>query len=404
MPLSFLKKVTNGITNQVSHQVNKQARNITQSLPERLQRPARAVKGFLNGKPLQQTKRLLTYLRHRDDYDRLQDALQNFQYFAAVLIARDLGVFETLDRRPMSPDALADGADIHPRAAKSILRILETDGLVEREEHLYELSEFGSEFLAPGEMSIDPFLEFLSAFTGSYDDIVDGMRTGELPPKMDVFSDKADYEAYLESVNYYLDIAGRDLLTRVELPEIESFIVGSMGVSFSGLLLNEYPTATVTYGCLDHLVDHIPALRMEYDIDPHRVTGMHRHGGEPAEDEWGDESFDLVFLTKKMLLEPDEKMGEKFARKAYDVLNEDGVALFWETIHPDDEPTPFSRAGNAVMDLAASPIGFSLTEDSFASKLKEIGFDQVEFVHPMGGETSFALARKTAPRSLQSGL
>jgi hypothetical protein len=242
-------------------------------------------------------------------------------------------------------------------------------------------------------------MEFVSAFAGSYEDILEGMRTGELPPKMDVFSDEADYEAYLESVNYYMTLAGRDLLTRIDLPEIREFIVGSMGVSFSGLILNEYPAATVTYGCLDHLVDHIPSLRMEYEIDPDRVTGMHRHSGEPGDDDWGG-SYDLVFLTKKMLLEPDNGMGEKFARKAYDVLNRDGVAIFWETIHPDAEPMPFKRAVNSVMDLAASPTGFALTKDGFESTLKDIGFDEVEFVHCLNNETSFAVARKTGPRSL----
>lgn len=395
MPFSYLKEVSKDLTNRVSHQVNKQARNLTERLPERLQRPAKAVRGLLNGDTLEQARKYLTHFRYREEYNRLQGAMNDFLYFYAILLGRDLGVFCALDRRPMTTEDLAGYCDMHPRAARSILRILETDDIVRREGGLYKLSEFGSEFLAPGGLvSIDPFLEFVSAFTGSYEDIVDGMRTGEIPPKMDVFSDEADYEAYLKSVNFYLDLAGRDLLTRVDLPEIRRFIVGSMGVSFSGIILDEYPAARVTYGCLDHLVDHIPALRMEYNIDPDRVNGMHRHSGEPDGDKWGDESFDLVFLTKKMLLDPDEKMGEKFATKAYEVLNDGGVALFWETIHPDDEPTPYQRAVTAVMDLAASPTGFSLTEDGFEETLRDIGFREVEYVHCLGGETSFALAHK----------
>lgn len=400
MPLSYLKN----LSDQVSHQVNKQARWLTGKLPERLQRPAKAVQGMINGNTIEQVRQYLTHFRYRKEYSELEDALNKFRYFYGIMIARDLGVFRALDERPMTNDALAERCEFHPRAADSILRILETEGLVIREEEIYKLSDFGSEFLAPGGLvSVDPFLDFVSAFLGSYEDIVEGMKTGEVPPKLDVFSDKADYEAYLEAVNYYLNVACRDLMTRVDLPDIKKFIVGSMGVSFSGIILDEYPAARVTYGCLDHLVDHIPSLRMEYGIDSNKVVDTHRHGGEPQEDEWGEESFDLVFLTKKMLLEPDEKMGEKFARKAYEVLNKNGVALFWETIHPDDEPTPYSRAVNQVMDLAASPTGFALTKGEFRSTLENIGFDEVEYVHCLGGETSFALARKTGPRSLQSG-
>lgn len=391
MPFSLLENVRE----QVSHQVNKQARRITEYLPDQLQRPVKAARGILAGDTLETARKFLTHMRHRKEYDELKSAMQNFEYFVGILIARDLGVFEALDNRPVSAEVLANRCDVHPRAMVTVLRVLESRNIVRREDDLFALSSFGSAFLAPGGiLSIDPMLEFLSAFTGSYDDVVEGTRTGEIPPKLDVFEDEANYEAYLEAVNFYLDLAGRDFLTRADLPEIDNFIVGSMGVSFSSLILNEYPAATVTYGCLDHLVDHIPALRMEYSVNPDRVNGMHRHSGEPDGDKWGDENFDLVFLTKKMLLEPEERMGEKFARKAYDVLNPGGVCLFWETIHPDDEPTPFSRAASGILDLAASPSGFTLTEDDFEAMLRRIGFEEVDYVYALDGECSFAIARK----------
>lgn len=400
MPISYLKD----LSDSVSHQVNKQARRLTETLPDQLQRPAKAVQGLLNGSTIEQATKYLTHLRHRKEHNRFQSALNEFRYFYGILVARQLGVFEALDERPMKIEAIADRLDVHQRAVTSILRVLESEGLVQREGDLYTISSFASEFLAPGSsVSIDPFLEFMSAFAGSFDDIVEGMRTGEVPPKLDVFSEEANYESYLSAVNYYLDLAGRDFMTQVELPDIREFIVGSMGVSFSGILLNEYPASRVTYGCLDHLVDHIPSLRMKYDINPRKVRGMHRHSGEPGDDKWGSEAFDLVFLTKKMLLEPDNKMGEKFARKAYEVLNDGGVAVFWETIHPDGEPTSYERAVNEVTDLAASPTGFSLTEDSFESLLKEIGYDEVEYVDCLGGDATFVVARKLTPKRLKSG-
>ena len=191
-----------------------------------------------------------------------------------------------------------------------------------------------------------------------------------------------------------IDLAGRDLLGRIELPPIRSMIVGSMGVSFSALLLDRCPQASVTYGCLEHLVREIPRLRERYGVDPGRVAGSHVHGGDPNADRWGDERFDLVFLTKKMILDPENRVGEAFARKAFDVLTPNGVAILWETVHPADAPTPVAQAMEAMLDLGASPTGFVLTDRGLVELLTGIGFVSVEIVRCLGGSTSFIIARR----------
>ena len=187
-------------------------------------------------------------------------------------------------------------------------------------------------------------------------------------------------------------------LSKIEVPPVRDFICGSMGVSFSALVLHQFPGARVTYGCLDHLVERIPRLRQQFAIDPARVDGMHAHGGEPSDDRWGSEAFDLVFLTKKMILEPENRLGEKFAAKSYEVLNPGGVAIFWEAVHHDDEPTPMKLAMESVLDIGVSPTGCVLTRDGMTRTLLDIGFETVEFVPCLGGETNFVVARKAVGR------
>jgi hypothetical protein len=101
-----------------------------------------------------------------------------------------------------------------------------------------------------------------------------------------------------------------------------------------------------------------------------------------------------VFLTKKMILQPEQRIGEKFARKAFDVLRPGGAAIFWETVHTDGMPTPLQRAMEAVLDLGASPGGLCNTESGLRTLLSEIGFRQIEIVPCLSGQTTFVVARK----------
>ena len=125
-----------------------------------------------------------------------------------------------------------------------------------------------------------------------------------------------------------------------------------------------------------------------------RVAGCHSHSGDPTADRWGDEAFDLVFLTKKMILEPETRMGERFATKAFQVLRPGGVSIFWETLHTDDRPTPLGRAMEAVLDLGASPVGLVNTEAGITAMLSGIGYRDIEVVPCVGGTTTFVVGRK----------
>jgi len=221
-----------------------------------------------------------------------------------------------------------------------------------------------------------------------------GMRDGTLPPALDVFSDGGRHQDFLDAVNAYLLPAARDFVTRVKLPVVRDLIVGSMGVSMSSVDLARFPGARVTYGCLEHLVREVPRLQSEYGVPSDRVAGVHAHGGDPTADRWGDERFDLVFLTKKWILAPEDHLGEKFTRKAFDVLRPGGMVVLWECVHPDVGKTSLARAMEAVLDLGASPRGPVATEGGMTHALRRIGFSDVEIVPLLGGELTFVVGRR----------
>ncbi len=332
---------------------------------------------------------------HRRLIKRVHRSLFDFRYATALLLAQRVGLLACLDEGPKSFAHAASCLDAQPRGIEALMRVLESQGMIEQQDGGYALSKAGRLLLsADSPHGITNMLELMSAQAESFGEIVTGMRSGATPAALDIFDEGGSYQAFLDAVNAYLLLATRDLLSRVALGPINDLIVGSMGVSFSAVVLDRFPQARVSYGCLDHLVAEIPRLRQQYGVPPDRVAGMHCHGGDPSEDRWGDEAFDMVMLTKKMILAPEQRMGEKFATKAFEVLRSGGVCIFWECLHTHGRPTPLPRAMEAVLDLGASPAGMVNTEQSFSELLGRIGYSDVQVVPCLGGTTTFVVARK----------
>lgn len=334
-------------------------------------------------------------LRFGDELARVGRSLYHFRAATALLLAHELGLFRELTGGAKREADVARKLGLHRRSLEALARILESQDLLRRRGDELRLSTFAEAFIATdGPESIAPMLDLMAAQATSFAELAACMRSGDVPAALDIFSEEGRYRAFLDAVNAYLLPAMRDLVTQVELPAVEDFIVGSMGVSASTVLLDRFPRSRVTYGCLAHLVREIPRLREQYGVPDRRVAGMHEHGGDPEADQWGAQSYDLVLLTKKMILAPDERIGERFARKAFEVLRPGGVAVLWECVHPDVGPTPKARAAEAVLDLVASPRGWVSTESSVRELLTDIGYADVEVVPCLEGETTFVVARK----------
>jgi hypothetical protein len=336
------------------------------------------------------------YLRHLRQYIDFQRALLDYRYVTALLLAVRIDLFEHLDaRRPMARGALAQATDTDPAALETLLASLETRGVVERRSGGWVLSPFAADFLAPDAPATDaPFLELLADYADSFAELERALTDAEPPDRFDIRHDQPTADHFLAAVNRYMDRTGRELLARAGLDDVEHLICGSMGVSFSAHVLTRCEAARVTYGCLEHLTERIPRLRNTYEVDSSRVVDTHVHAGEPGDDQWGWEAFDLVFLTKKMILDPANDIGEKFARKAYEVLEPGGAAVFWEAFHDRNGDTPKGVGLESLVDLGVSPQAGPLYRDSFRRRLRRIGFDEIEFVDCLGGATSFAVARR----------
>jgi hypothetical protein len=337
---------------------------------------------------------LAAQVRHRHDYARFERNLRHHFLMATVLRAHTIGLFDAVEGG-VTPEQLARRCDIEVHAADALLRILEGERHVCRRGERFVLGGFAAAFLTrSGPCTLAPMLDLMAAQAAAFEPIGQGLRTAEVPRHLDIGRTDSDYLAYVSAVNAYLHRAGADFVARANLPRVRSIIAGSMGVSMVAHLLGRDPEASVTFGCLPHLVREIPALCETYAIDPQRIAGMHDHAGDPEQDRWGGQSFDLVLLTKKMILEPHHRLGERFAQKAFEVLEPGGVAVFWETVYPDDGPLKRSGALEAVLNMGASPAAAVRTETGFEEMLTSMGYEDVRFVPCLFGQTTFVVARR----------
>ena len=175
--------------------------------------------------------RLAPYLRHWQRYARLQRALLDYRSVSALLLAVRLGLLDELDRRPQTSREVADNLEMVPASAETLLAMLETEGIVERSEDIYELTGFARQFLVGNtETSDAPLLSLLTDYAAGFGDVMAATRAGETPAQFDIQLDQPSTDRFLEAVNSYLDRAGRELLAKAKLPSVEHAIVGSMGV------------------------------------------------------------------------------------------------------------------------------------------------------------------------------
>ena len=342
-----------------------------------------------------QPQELLRRARFHREFAAVDKALFFHRYATILFLAQRHGLFDALSTETQAVASLAERIKLDVEPVETMLRILESQGWVDRSLRGVKLTAFGELFLNDETAySGRPMLELMGEFANAYPQVEDALRTGVTPAALDVQNTNGSYRLFLSAVNNYLYWAGHELLQKATLPNIRSCIVGSMGVSFSAQLLRLFPAAKVTYGCLEHLVAEIPQLCQHYEVPPARITSTHTHGGDPQADEWGDESFDLVFLTRKMIVEPESEFGLRFARKAFDVLNPGGAVILWETVHPNRGKTPLPCAMEAVFDLTASPKAPSRTKKCFERLLSDVGFSNIEVVSCLGGQTSFVVGTK----------
>ena len=339
--------------------------------------------------------KIMDLFKHRKKFAQIEKAFFYHRYCNALFLAQKIGLFNALCERSYTLAELSQKLTVPEQPLKTLSLNLNSQGFIEKKGHKYLLSEFGELFLkGEGPFSSNYLLELMADQALGLSSSLESIRDGSIPSHVDIRDESGNYKAFLSAVNNYLLWCGRELIAKADLGNPRSMIVGSMGVSFSSLLLQKFPEMKVTYGCLEHLVKEIPRFCKLYQVSNDRIQGMHSHSGDPMEDDWGDTSYDLILLTRKMIIDPKQKVGEKFAQKAFEVLNPGGKAIFWETVYPEKGRMPLRQAMEVVFDFCTSPSALTRSKADYNKLLKSIGFKKVQVYDCLEGQTHFIVAEK----------
>lgn len=332
------------------------------------------------------------------EFKRLGRWVADFHSLVALVTAHRMGLFDILqEEKRVTREKLTKKLKVREKSLEVLLHALDALSLVRFQKDTVTFTNFGKSFLGTNApYSLSPFLEFLSLQLYAMSRLDETIKTGKPAKEADIFKPSPYSRAYLLALNRFLYYPAKMLFQKLGARKINDAIMGSMGVSFGAALLEANPRARITFGCLGHLVKQIPDLMKMYGVAQKSVISMSSHSGIPEDDTWGKEAFDMVFLTKKFLLHPDDGVGESFARKGYQVLNPGGKLVVWETFYPDNRKPNMETALFGLQDLIASQGGALYTRSTMRKFLKETGFRKVEFMpFPLVfGDVEFCIAEK----------
>jgi hypothetical protein len=320
-------------------------------------------------------------LLHYPLFKELFHWVRGFQSLSAVLVAEELHLWDQVrDLKGVSPQDLSQKLGITPSAGEVLIRLLSSLRFLEMREGKVYPTPFSLLFLGrSAPFSLSPFLEFLSVEMVALSRLKESLLRKEPLEIANIFHPSPYMYGYLFAVNRFLYEPSFLLLKTIGTEGIRSAIMGSMGVSFASALSEMNREVRITFGCLDHLVKEIPNLLKIYPVPEHRIEEICSHEGDPGTDHWGKGEFDLVLLTKKFVLKPEEKLGERFAERAFRVLRPGGRVVIWETIYPEDGKVPKWVALNGFQDLIPSYGGAFYTQKKMEEILRKIGFLKVDF-------------------------
>ncbi|MGK7929478.1 MAG: hypothetical protein AB4290_30275 [Spirulina sp.] len=275
-------------------------------------------------------KKIAALFKHRKKLAEVEKAFFYNRYCNALFLAHKLGLFSILCEGACSLKDLSHKMGISEESVKTLSAISIAQGFLEERDGIYRLSDFGELFFKEKNIfSSHYLLDLMTEQALGLSSTLNAIYDRDIPAHMDIHDSQGSYRAFLSAVNNYLLWCGRELLQKVNLGNINSIIVGSVGVSFSSLLLKKYPQMKVTYACLEHLLAEIPHYCQLYGVSKENIAAVHSHIGDSTQDDWGNDRYDLVLATRKMLVDPQQRMGEKFAEKSFQALNPRGKVIFW---------------------------------------------------------------------------
>ncbi|HYX48299.1 MAG TPA: methyltransferase dimerization domain-containing protein, partial [Ktedonobacteraceae bacterium] len=168
----------------------------------------------------------------------------------ALLTACELGVFDALDRQPLTLEALAARLNCNPQGLRLLLQLLVSAGYLRRRRGLYRNSRMAQRWLCSSSaVSIAPYVIHSPDIVSIWDHLPEVVHENKQVMQMPYDENPADPETKAALARHYAGLAalaiaiGGEIVSRVRLPRhVEQLLdVGGSHAAYSVLFCRKYP-------------------------------------------------------------------------------------------------------------------------------------------------------------------
>ena len=252
--------------------------------------------------------------------------------YQAVSTANELGLFETLAKRPYSAPALAEHLQLQERGLLTLLEALETLGYIEPQNGRYQNSKMTQKWLIEDDaFDAEALLFFWNAASRDLaPHTAEVIRSGARPFD---FYDWVEAEpnrsqAYQRMLMMNANMGGADVIKQLELPDGPTRLldVGGGHGTYTLLMCQKYRQLQGV------ILDDFAGLETGRDrVQENDLQERVRlQKGDMFASDWG-ENFDMILLFN-VLHQFDLEAGKQLLKKAYDALKPGGQVAVLDQI------------------------------------------------------------------------
>ncbi|MGZ3609154.1 MAG: methyltransferase family protein [Ktedonobacteraceae bacterium] len=173
----------------------------------------------------------------------------------ALLTACELGVFDALNKKPLTPDALARRLQCDPQGLRLLLQMLVSAGYLRRRHNQYRNSRMAQRWLCSSSpVNIAPYVIHSPDIVAIWDHLPEVVHENKQVMRMPYDEDASDPKTNAALVRHYAGLAslaialGGEVVQRVRLPgQVKQLIdVGGSHAAYSVLFCRKYPQLQAT--------------------------------------------------------------------------------------------------------------------------------------------------------------
>ncbi len=173
----------------------------------------------------------------------------------ALLTACELGVFEALNRQPLTREELAERLQCNPQGLQLLLQLLVSSGYVRGRRGLYRNTRMAQRWLnSDSSVSIAPYIIHSPDIVAIWDHLPEIVRENKQVMRMPYDDDASDPQTKEALARHYAGLAslsialGDDIVRRVRLPAHAQQLldVGGSHAAYSVLFCRKYPRLHAT--------------------------------------------------------------------------------------------------------------------------------------------------------------